>query len=116
MLPGWRAAHISGGTRPFYLVVFCLGWSYAVSHCLMVSSMYISFFAVLVVFFVCFHGQRGLEVVRWSNRLCVGWCSFLGCVVVFRLLGRIPCTFVLRAYFCSLLWLWSFVFSPRTAP
>ena len=42
--------------------------------------------------------------------------SFLGCVVVFRLLGRIPCMFVLRAYFCSLLWLWSFVFSPRTVP
>ena len=68
------------------------------------------------LFFVCFHGQRGLGVARWSHRLCVGWCSFLGCAVVFRLLGRIPYMFVLRAYFCSLLWLWSFVFSPRTAP
>ena len=35
-------------------------------------------------------------MARWSHRLCVGWRSFLGCVVVFHLLGRIPCMFVLR--------------------
>ena len=38
-----RAVHSSGVTPPFYLVVFCLVCSYAVSHCLMVSSMCISF-------------------------------------------------------------------------
>ena len=70
MLPGCRAAHISGITPLFYLVVFCLGWSYAVSHCLMVSSMYISLFEVLAVFCLFPWSKRSWSGTVVSSSLC----------------------------------------------
>ena len=69
MLPGCRAAHSSGVTPPFYLVVFCLGWSYVVSHCLMVSSMCFSFFAVLTVLGLSLCSKRSRSGMVVSSSL-----------------------------------------------